>query len=140
RLVQNLLEMARIEAGALKLSRRWDSVSEIINNVLLRSAAALRGHRVRVETEEQQLAVKVDSRLIAEALANLVENAAKYSPRGSEITISGSLHDGELIISVKDQGMGVAPEETDYVFDKFYRGTHAAGKPNRGTGMGLEVP
>ena len=139
RLVQNLLEMARIEAGELKISKRWGSLSEIINNVLMRSAAALRNHRVRVESEEDQLSVKVDSRLIAEALANLVENAAKYSPAGSEITISGSLHDGELIISVKDQGMGVAPEETDYVFDKFYRGTHAAGKPTSGTGMGLAI-
>ncbi|MFL6277009.1 MAG: DUF4118 domain-containing protein [Blastocatellia bacterium] len=139
RLVQNLLEMARIEAGELKIARRWGSLAEIINNVLLRSAVALRNHRVRVESEENQLSVNVDSRLIAEALANLVENAAKYSPAGSEITISGGVQDGELIISVKDQGMGVAPEETSYVFDKFYRGTHAPGKPTSGTGMGLAI-
>ena len=139
RLVQNLLEMARIEAGALKIARRWESLAEIINNVLLRTATALRNHRVRIESDDSQLSVNVDSRLIAEALANLVENAAKYSPAGSEITLSGSVRDGELIISVKDQGMGVAPEETRYVFDKFYRGTHAAGTPTSGTGMGLAI-
>ncbi|HJQ23012.1 MAG TPA: DUF4118 domain-containing protein [Blastocatellia bacterium] len=139
RLVQNLLEMARIEAGELKLSRRWGSLAEIINNVLIRTATALRNHRVRVESEENQLSVKVDSRLIAEALANLVENAAKYSPAGSEIIISGRVQAGEMIMSVTDQGMGVAPEESSYVFDKFYRGTHAAGRPTGGTGMGLAI-
>ena len=139
RLVQNLLEMARIEGGELKLVRRWEALAEIINNVLLRTATALRNHRVRIESEDSHLSVNVDSRLIAEALANLVENAAKYSPAGSEITISGSVQDSELIISVKDQGMGVAPEETRYVFDKFYRGTHAAGNLTSGTGMGLAI-
>ena len=139
RLVQNLLEMARIEAGELKILRHWESLSEIINNVLMRTATALRNHRIKVESEAHQLSVKVDSRLVAEALANLVENAAKYSPAGSEITVSGRMQDGELIISVKDCGMGVAPEESDYVFDKFYRGMQTTGRPTSGTGMGLAI-
>ncbi|MFL6214373.1 MAG: ATP-binding protein [Blastocatellia bacterium] len=139
RLVQNLLEMARIEAGELRISKQWDSLSEIINNVLARTASALRNRRVRVEPAEHHLAVKLDSRLIAEALANLVENAAKYSSAGSEITISGDVQDGELVVSVKDEGMGIGPDEINHVFDKFYRGTHLAGKTTSGTGMGLAI-
>jgi two-component system, OmpR family, sensor histidine kinase KdpD len=139
RLVQNLLEMARIEAGELKVSKRWEPVSEIINNVLLRSAAALRNHRVKVEPEDNQHVVNADSRLIAEALANLVENAARYSPAGTQIVIGGRVEGGELVICVSDQGPGVAPEEAGRVFDKFYRGARLAGKPSAGTGMGLSI-
>lgn len=139
RLVQNLLEMARIEAGELKISKRWESVAEIFNNVLLRCATSLRNHSIRVEPEESQLMVRTDSRLIAEALVNLVENAAKYSPAGTEIIISGRVEAGGLIISVKDQGMGVAPDEISHVFDKFYRGVHLTGRQTNGTGMGLAI-
>lgn len=139
RLVQNLLEMARIEAGELKLSKRWESVSEIINNVLLRCATSLRNHRVRVEPEESQLMIRADSRLIAEALVNLVENATKYSPAGTEVRLSGAVKDGHLTVSVKDQGMGIAPDEMHFVFDKFYRGQHLTGSQTNGTGMGLAI-
>lgn len=139
RLVQNLLEMARIEAGELKLSRRWESLSEIFNNVLLRCATSLRNHRVKVEMETNQPMIRADSRLIAEALVNLIENAAKYSPADTEIRIGGRVKDGQLIISVNDQGMGITHEEMSRVFDKFYRGRHLTGGQTNGTGMGLAI-
>ena len=139
RLVQNLLEMARIEAGELKLSKRWEAVSEIFNNVMVRCATSLRNHRVTLEPEDSQLMVRADSRLIAEALVNLVENAAKYSPPGTEISISARPENGELIVAVKDQGVGIAPDEVNRVFDKFYRGVHLPGKQTSGTGMGLSI-
>src|SRR4030095_8973159 len=77
RLVQNLLEMARIEANELRISKRWEAVSEIITNVRERCAQALSNHGVKVEMNEALPLVKVDSLLLAEALHNLVENAAK---------------------------------------------------------------
>ena len=139
RLVQNLLEMARIEAGELKLSRRWESLSEIFNNVLLRCHASLRNHRVKVEMEENQPMIRADSRLIAGALVNLIENAAKYSPADTEIRIGGRVKDGQLIISVNDQGAGITHAEVSRVFDKFYRGQHLTGGQTCGTGMGLAI-
>jgi two-component system sensor histidine kinase KdpD len=139
RLVQNLLEMARIEAGELKLSKQWGAISEIINTILIRCDSSLRGHIVKVELEENQALAKIDSRLIAEALANLVENAAKYSSPGSEIAIRGRAETGEMIISVSDHGMGVAPGEIERVFDKFYRGVRLSGNQTQGTGMGLSI-
>jgi two-component system sensor histidine kinase KdpD len=138
-LVQNLLEMARIEAGELKITTQWEPLSGIINNVLTRSAVTLRNHRLRVEPPAQPLAVKLDARLVAEALTNLIENAAKYSPAGSAITIRTELNGGELIIRVNDEGMGITPDEIGHVFDKFYRGTHPSGKTINGTGMGLAI-
>lgn len=139
KLVKNLLEMARIEAGELKLSKRWESVSEIFNNVLIRCAPSISNHPVSVELGSSTPLVKVDSRLVAEALANLVENAAKYSPPGTEIVLSARIKDDKLIIKVKDQGIGIAREEAERVFDKFYRSARLPGLNTEGTGMGLSI-
>jgi two-component system sensor histidine kinase KdpD len=139
RLIQNLLEMARIEGGELKPVRQRGPVSEIIGNVLLRCEWALRDHPVRVDVDENQMLVNVDSRLIAEALANLVENAARYSPPGSEINIEAGVEGDELTISVTDKGVGIHPDEINRVFDKFYRGATLKGKQTDGTGMGLAI-
>jgi two-component system sensor histidine kinase KdpD len=139
RLVQNLLEMARIESGELKISRQSSSVSEIFSTVLDRTAAATRNHRLTIDLDDELPIVRVDSRLIAEALANLVENAAKYSDPGSEIVMQGRIEEDNLIISVKDQGEGITPDEQARVFDKFYRGSRPGRRHREGTGMGLAI-
>jgi signal transduction histidine kinase len=105
--------------------------------VLDRCAAAIRHHKVSVECHESLPVVLIDSRLIAEALSNLIENAAKYSPPGGEIILKAEMKGDDLLISVTDQGPGVAPEETTRLFEKFYRGTHP--QQNGGTGMGLAI-
>jgi two-component system, OmpR family, sensor histidine kinase KdpD len=138
-LVENLLAMARIEAGELRLTKQWESVEEICGNVLDRCAAAIRHHQLRTDCDEAPPLVKVDARLIAEALANLVDNAAKYSPPGGEITVQSRLEGDELTISVTDQGPGIAPEELNHIFDKFYRGMRPPDHKSGGTGMGLAI-
>ena len=139
RLIRNLLEMARIEAGELKLLKRWGSISEIFSNVLDRTSSATHNHRVVVELDDGLPLVKVDSRLIAEALTNLIENAAKYSPPGSEVVLRGRIDEDKMIISVEDQGEGVAPDEQARIFDKFYRSTRPEKQFKEGTGMGLAI-
>ena len=136
RLVQNLLEMARIEAGELRLSKEWVSMREVFNNVLDR-VDARRDHHVIIVTGDAETLVKIDSRLIAEALTNIVENAAKYSPAGSDISLEATIRDGELSIDVKDQGQGIAPDEIAHVFEKFFRSRHQ--HRSAGTGMGLAI-
>ena len=137
RLIENLLSMARIDAGELRLSRKWESPSEVFHNVLDRCAVLTRHHRVEVECDDSLPFVLIDSRLVAEALSNLVENAAKYSPAGGEISVKAEMKGDELLISVTDQGPGIVPEETSRLFEKFYRGTHP--QHNSGTGMGLAI-
>ncbi len=139
RLVENLLDMARIEAGELRPSMQLGVVAEICDNVLDRCESELRDHRVSVDCPEDLPLVKADSPLIAEALTHLVENAAKYSPAGSEIVVSARLEGDELLISVRDQGPGIAADEIDRVFDKFYRSTRLSGHSSIGTGMGLSI-
>ncbi|HEY6402215.1 MAG TPA: histidine kinase dimerization/phospho-acceptor domain-containing protein, partial [Blastocatellia bacterium] len=109
-LVEDLLEMARIEAGELRLSINWGSVAEICDAALDQCAIELRHHWVRADCAEDLPLVKVDARLLAEALAHMVENAAKYSPEGSEIAVEADVEGDELRLSVTDQGPGIAPE------------------------------
>jgi PAS domain S-box-containing protein len=139
RLVEDLLDMARIEAGELRPSMQLGAVAEICSNVLDRCERELRHHRVRIACSEDLPLVKVDSPLIAEALTHLVENAAKYSPAGSEIVVSARLESNELLISVKDHGPGLKADEFDRVFDKFYRSTRLSDEGASGTGMGLAI-
>jgi two-component system, OmpR family, sensor histidine kinase KdpD len=137
-LIQNLLEMARIEAGELRVWKGWTSIEELFSNVLDRCSPSIRSHRVIINDDSGQSLVKIDSRLVAEALTNLVENAAKYSPAGSQILLRAVAED-HLTISVSDQGPGIAPDETGRVFDKFYRGTRLSEGQSGGTGMGLAI-
>ncbi len=139
RLVENLLEMARIEAGELHLTKQWISISELFSNVLNRCSAITRDHQVIVEPNDEWLTVWIDSYLVAEVLTNLIENAAKYSPVGSKIILSGSVKNDELLIGVKDHGLGIAPEELDHIFNKFYRGKRLPRHGSEGTGMGLAI-
>ncbi|MBI3654478.1 MAG: DUF4118 domain-containing protein [Acidobacteria bacterium] len=139
KLVQNLLAMARIEAGELRITTQWEAVAEIVANVLERGAPALRHHRVQVEVEEALPLVKVDSLLLAEALHHLVENAAKYSPDDSLVTIAALLENEQLLIRVSDEGQGIAIGELHRVFDKFYRGSSRHTSSKDGTGMGLAI-
>jgi two-component system sensor histidine kinase KdpD len=136
-IVRNLLEMARIEAGELKIDRRWTAPAEIVSNVLSLSAAALREHRVDVDADESSPLVFVDARLIGEALSNLLENAAKYSPAGSVIRVAADVTDKGLSMRVADEGAGIPPDALERIFDKFYRGENA--NERLGTGMGLAI-
>ncbi len=138
-LVQNLLEMARIEAGELHPVKEWGTVAEIFDNVLERSAFYLNNHQIVIELEESLPMVKVDSRLLAEVLVNLVENAAKYSPDGSTIILCGTVEEEGLTMIVKDHGPGIPAQDLAHVFEKFYRGTSTPEKKRDGTGMGLAI-
>ena len=139
RLVEDLLDMARLEAGDLQPSMQLGSVAEICGNVLDRCERELRHHSVKIDCSEDLPFVKVDSPLIAEALTHLVENAAKYSPVGSEIIISARLENDELLISVRDEGPGIEGNEFDRLFDKFYRSKRVNNDGASGTGMGLAI-
>lgn len=139
RLVQNLLEMARIEAGELPITKQWAAVSEIITNVIERCRDVTRDHRVIVDATDSLPLVSVDSLLVVQALSHLIENAAAYSPAGSDVTIGVRVCDGKLVVSVEDCGMGIAREEIPRIFDKFYRTATAKRHRIGGTGMGLSI-
>jgi two-component system sensor histidine kinase KdpD len=139
RLVQNLLEMARIEAHELRISKGWQAIPEIIAHVLERCEKTLGNHQVKVDMDETLPLVKVDSLLLAEALTHLLENAARYSPAETLVTIGAQVREGQFIVKVADEGPGIATDELSRVFDKFYRGSQRRKRSKDGTGMGLAI-
>jgi two-component system, OmpR family, sensor histidine kinase KdpD len=137
RLFQNILEMARIDAGAVATEMRWAHPSEIVAAARDQVEHTLRSHEVTV-TIEQDVPVRLDPRLTATALAHLMENAGQYTPPGSTIAIDARLAEDALVIAVRDHGPGIAPADLPHVFDRFYRGGVARARAS-GTGMGLWI-
>ena len=137
RLVTNLLDLSRIEAGALVPARDWYEPAEIVGDVLERSVRLLEGREVALDLPKQSALIDVDFVMIAEVLANLLENAVKYSPPGTPVRIAARRQDRMLAFSVADRGAGIPEGEEERIFDRFYRveGGRAAG----GAGMGLAI-
>jgi two-component system sensor histidine kinase KdpD len=137
RLFQNVLEMARIDAGAVATETRWAHPSEIVAAARDHVAQTLQRHTVNVSFDPD-VPVRLDPRLTATALAHLLENAARYTPPGSTIDVATRVADGTLTIQVRDHGPGIAPAELPHLFERFYRGA-AAKQRVSGTGMGLWI-
>ena len=137
RLFQNILEMARIDAGAIAQETRWVSPSEIIEAARSRVEPSLRGRAVEVLADADRL-VRVDPRLTAAALSQLLENAAQYSPAGSPIEVRATVGAEGLTIAVRDRGPGIPEADLPHVFERFYRGANVRDRRS-GTGMGLAI-
>ena len=137
RLIGNLLDMTRLESGGLHLKKEWHSLEEVVGAALARLEATLGDRTVRLELEAELPLVPLDGVLFEQVVRNLVENAHKYSRPGDPIEISAVLEADELRFTVADRGIGFAPGEDDRLFEKFYRGANASGRP--GVGLGLAI-
>lgn len=137
RLFQSLLEMGRIDAGAVTTQARWTHPSEIVAAARDQVEQTVHSHTLKV-TIEPDVPVRLDPRLTATALAHLVENAAQYSPAGSEIELSAQVGDNGLTLQVRDHGAGIAAADLPHLFERFYRGAAAKSRTS-GTGMGLWI-
>lgn len=137
RVFEDILEMARIDAGAVAADLRLAHPSEIVAAARDQAARSLRRHTVDVVIADDT-PVRLDPRLTASALAHLIENAAQYAPAGSAITITAAVTGEGLTISVRDRGPGIAPSDLPRLFERFYRGTTVRGHTS-GTGMGLSI-
>ena len=138
RLFQNILEMTRIDAGAIAPERQWVHPLEIVEAAQGQVEYALRAHTVQAPAGADDAVVRVDPRLTSAALAHLLENAAQYSPPGSEITVGHFLNDEGLLLAVEDRGPGIAQADLPRLFERFYRGAQARSHSS-GTGMGLSI-
>src|SRR5215218_5676077 len=143
RFINGLIELARIEAGELQLRRRWGAVEEIISTALSRAEPITRNHRVELEVEKELPGVRVDERAVSEVVYTLIDNAAKYSPKGTTIRITARRSGDQLIeMGIEDAGPGIPANLRERVFDKFFRATRDGDVRNReptGTGMGLAI-
>lgn len=132
--VESMVELARFQSGENLLSLSSVAPEEIVLKAA-RRARSLPSHKLRSEIEPGLPAVVVDSRAIVEALFNLVENAAKYSPAGTPIHIAARKHENDVRFSIEDEGPGIPATDRESVFERFYRGDKSGG----GLGMGLAI-
>jgi len=137
RLIGNLLDMIRVESGALQVQKEWQPLEEPVGVALIRLEDRLRDHPVTVNLPADLPLVPVDEVLIEQALINLLENAAKYTPAGTPIEISAVPLDGMVRVDVADRGPGFATGEETRIFEKFYRAPSGVG--TSGVGLGLTI-
>lgn len=139
RLISDLLDISRLEAGALELNRSYYLLPEIIDSTQARLAKLTERHRLQFLVTSDLPPVFVDEMRIGQVLVNLVENATKYSPEGSKITLEARLKGDEVIVNIADKGEGIPAELQNKVFDRFYQAESIVSGRKSGTGLGLSV-
>ena len=137
RLFQNILEMARIDAGAIGTDLRWVYPSEIVEAAREQVGRALDRHVFSADVESDRL-VRVDPRLTASALAHVLENAVQYTPAGCPVLVNAVVTGEGLTLNVRDRGPGVSAQDLPHIFERFYRGSESTVRAS-GTGMGLSI-
>jgi two-component system sensor histidine kinase KdpD len=137
RLVRNLLDMARLESDSFKLKTEWCDIQDAIGVAMAAFDEELEGRRTVIEVEEDLPLLMIDFELVVQVLANLLDNALKYSPPGSEIKVTAKRDEAVVTVSVEDRGRKVHGEDLDRVFDKFFR-IDTPGTAG-GSGLGLSI-
>jgi two-component system, OmpR family, sensor histidine kinase KdpD len=138
RFIGNLLDMTRLESGAISPQTGPVDLSEIIGATVQRASRILQNHQVEIDLEPNLPMVRADMVLMEQVLFNLLDNAAKYAPQGSRIAVTAAQEKGQVAIRVLDEGEGIAEADLDRVFDKFYR-VRRGDRQRAGTGLGLSI-
>jgi two-component system sensor histidine kinase KdpD len=136
-LVSNLLDMARIESGGVKLNLQWHPLEEVVGAALEATRSMLQRRQVEVRLPRDLPLVKFDAVLIERVFVNLLENVSKYTPLGSTVTLSAEVIGDHLIVSVANNGPGLPVGQEEAVFQKFTRGERESATP--GVGLGLTI-
>ena len=137
RRVRNLLDMTRVEAGALDLDLEWQSLEEVVGSALERVERGRPQTHVSVDLPDDLPLLACDGELMQQVLVNLLENALKYAPAASPVEIGARMRQGEVVVSVADRGPGIPKGEEERIFTKFYRAS--ADRRVGGVGLGLAI-
>jgi len=135
RLINNLLDMTRLESGGLRLKKEWLPVQELVASALHHLDRRLRGRDVKVDLPADLPLISVDASAMEQVLTNLVDNAVEYTPADAPVEITARAGDKQFVIEVADRGPGLPPGTEKRIFDKFFR----ASQSRRGIGLGLAI-
>ena len=135
RIVQNVLEMTRLESESMTVHKEWQSVEEIVGVVLNRLSDKLKGYQLAVRLQENLPLIPFDSLLIEQVLTNLFDNAVKYTPQGTQLELLATIKGESLFLELADRGPGIHKGEEERIFQKFVRGYSTGG----GVGLGLAI-
>ena len=138
RFIANLLDMTKLESGAIAPNSSLHSIGEVIGSALRRAEKILSRHKVALDIYRDLPLVKIDEVLFEQAIFNLLDNAAKYSARGSTIQINGRRDGDSVVLDIVDEGVGIPASDVERIFDKFYR-VQKGDQVRPGTGLGLAI-
>ena len=138
-LVENLLAITKIGDGSIKLDFSDQVVEDVLSEALRHIDKKASEHTIRLDCGNEPLLARMDARLIIQVIINLVNNAIKYTPKGSHITVSASKTEGGVNISVADDGPGISGRMRERVFEMFYTGDNYIGDSRRSLGLGLTL-
>jgi signal transduction histidine kinase len=136
KLIDDLLDASRLQAGAMTLNRTEVALDHLSAQLAERFRTQSEQHTFEVEFPKDFPIITGDEERLTQVLSNLLSNAVKYSPEGGKVTVSGEKRTDSVVVSVADEGLGLAPEDVPRVFDRFYRSADAARK-TQGAGLGL---
>lgn len=138
-LVENLLSVTRLEEGRLNLHMSAELMDDVITEALRHVSRKSIEHHITVQNQDEFLLAKMDAKLIVQVIINMVDNAVKYTPKGSNIKITTWKEDKKAMVSVADDGPGIPNERKDRVFDMFYSGANEIADSRRSLGLGLSL-
>ncbi|HTT96694.1 MAG TPA: sensor histidine kinase KdpD [Rhizomicrobium sp.] len=138
RFIANLLDMTRLESGAIAPNMEPNDLADVMGSALRRAGKVMAQHEVVFSMEPGLPMLHIDAVLFEQAVFNLLDNAAKYSPPGSKIEVKAARAGDQVRVSVADEGDGIPPDDVERIFDKFYR-VQASDKKRAGTGLGLAI-
>jgi len=138
RLLENILQIARLDSGAVAPNKQWNVLEDIVGSALRRTKPLLESHQVEVRLPSEMSLLFVDGLLLEQVFVNLLENAARYTPPGSHLLIGANTQGRELIVFVADDGPGLPSGAAERVFDRYYRGGSGPDS-GRGSGLGLAI-
>ncbi len=138
-MVENLLSASRMEDGSLNLNMTTELMDDMIAEAVRHMGRRLDGFRLEIRRPEELLFVRADARLIVQVIINLLDNAIKYAPAGSRISVTTLGRDHQVLVRVADEGPGIPEDRKDHVFELFYTGSNPPGDSRRGLGLGLAL-
>jgi chemotaxis family two-component system sensor kinase Cph1 len=138
-LIDQLLDMSRLDAGVLTVDNKPANISKLVQDVVNEAQFRLPDHRLLLDLPGDLPMLNIDARRTRQVLENLIDNAVKYSQANTEIKIAVQLDENEVLISVADEGIGILPEELSMVFDRFFRSRRRQVRGKQGVGLGLPI-
>ncbi|MDD5039291.1 MAG: PAS domain S-box protein, partial [Dehalococcoidales bacterium] len=139
KLVNDLLDVSRLDAGGMKLEKKNLNITEVIGSIRERLDGITKEHQLKLEIPTDLPKILGDEMRIGQIVSNLVENATKFAPKGSEITIEAKVADDKVVVTVADHGIGISAKDIKKLFDRFYQSDNVVSGQKKGTGLGLAI-